>query len=170
MVAKLRSCCRIAAPVGGSAAWPTSEELARMATARAVQNGTFQRVSRRTTENVIGGSHDSTPYDGRCEAPCPPRAPHDVGARGRPRDAQRPRVADEAADGGAMRAADFLLNVDVAERPLRGRWHVTEEKGLRSATSTCCCTPPPSSDWRCARRRGARFTRAGGISSRSEDH
>lgn len=31
-------------------------------------------------------------------------------------------MADEAADGGAMRAADFLLNVDVAERPLRGPW------------------------------------------------
>src|SRR5712691_9880183 len=69
MVAKLRSCCRIAAPVGASAAWPTSEEPARMATPRAAQNGTFQRVSRRSREDVIGSSHDSTAYDGRREAP-----------------------------------------------------------------------------------------------------
>src|SRR5882672_12163856 len=59
MVAKLRSCCRIAAPIGGSAAWPTSEEPARIAM-RAAQNGTFQRVSRRSAEDVIGASHDST--------------------------------------------------------------------------------------------------------------
>src|SRR5512143_3798362 len=63
MVAKLRSCCRIAAPVGGSAVWPTSEEPARIATPKAAQNGTFQRVSRRSVEDVIGGSHDSTAYD-----------------------------------------------------------------------------------------------------------
>src|SRR6266542_550912 len=63
MVAKLRSCCRIAAPVGGSAAWPTSEEPAKVATPRAAQNGTVQRVSRRSTEDVIGGSHDSTAHD-----------------------------------------------------------------------------------------------------------
>src|SRR2546427_526351 len=49
MVAKLRNCCRIAAPVDGSAAWTTSEEPARMATPRAAQNGTVQRVSRRST-------------------------------------------------------------------------------------------------------------------------
>src|SRR5207302_9836922 len=59
MVAKLRSCCRIAAPVGGSAALPTSEEPARIAM-RAAQNGAFQRVSRRSAEDVIGASHDST--------------------------------------------------------------------------------------------------------------
>src|SRR5204863_10131482 len=59
MVATLRSCCRIAAPVGGSAAWPTSEEPARIAM-RAAQNGTVQRVSRRSAEDVIGASHDST--------------------------------------------------------------------------------------------------------------
>src|SRR5712692_2496499 len=64
MMAKLRSCCRIAAPVGGSPAWPTSEEPARMATPRAAQNGTFQRVSRRSMEDFIGGLHDSTAYDG----------------------------------------------------------------------------------------------------------
>jgi hypothetical protein len=60
MVAKLRSDCKIAGPVGGSAAWPTSEEPAKMATPRAAQNGTVQRISRRSTEDVIGGSHDST--------------------------------------------------------------------------------------------------------------
>src|SRR5947208_9318745 len=59
MIAKLRSCCRIAAPVGGSAAWPTSEEPARIAV-RAAQNGTFPRISRRSAEDVIGDSHDST--------------------------------------------------------------------------------------------------------------
>src|SRR6266481_5439817 len=73
IVAKLRSCCRIAAPVGGSAAWPVSEEPARMATPRATQNGTFQRVSRSTKEDVIGGSHDSTAYDGRRAVACTPR-------------------------------------------------------------------------------------------------
>jgi hypothetical protein len=31
-----------------------------MATPRAAQNGTFQRMSRRGMEDVIGGSHDST--------------------------------------------------------------------------------------------------------------
>src|SRR6266545_2916432 len=112
MVAKLRSCCRIAAPVGGSAAWPTSEEPARMATPRAAQNATFQVVSRRITEDVIGGSHDSTAYDRRREAPCTPRAPHDADARGRARDAHA------SARGGRGRrrrrrcaAADFLLKV-----------------------------------------------------------
>src|SRR2546422_11473609 len=75
MVAKLRSCCRIAGPVGGSAAWPRSEEPAKMATPRAPQNGTVQRVSRKSTEDVIGGSHDSTAYDGWREGPCTPRAP-----------------------------------------------------------------------------------------------
>src|SRR2546422_1702988 len=87
MVAKLRNCCRIAAPVDGSAAWTTSEEPARMATPRAAQNGTVQRVSRRSTGDVISGSHDSTAYDGRREARCTARAPRDVGARGRARDA-----------------------------------------------------------------------------------
>src|ERR687892_1956599 len=99
MVAKLCSCRRIAAPVGGSAAWPTSEEPARMTTPRAAQNGTFQRVSRRSTEDVIGGSHDSTAYAGRREG-------HDTAqpttlalevVRGTRR---RPRVTDEAADDG----------------------------------------------------------------------
>src|SRR5580765_551221 len=60
MVAKLRSDCKIAPSVGGSAAWPTSEAPARMATPRAAQNGTFQRMSRRGMEDAIGRSHDST--------------------------------------------------------------------------------------------------------------
>src|SRR3989442_15725116 len=60
MVAKLRSDCKIASPVDGSAAWPTSEEPATMATPKAAQNGTFQRVSRRSMEDLIGGLHDST--------------------------------------------------------------------------------------------------------------
>src|SRR6266511_3823371 len=65
MVAKLRSCCRIAAPVGGSSAWPAPEEPASMVTPTAAQNGRFQRVSRTSTENLIGGSHDSTAYPTR---------------------------------------------------------------------------------------------------------
>src|SRR5688572_11413961 len=60
MMAKLRSCCRIAAPVGGSAASPTSADPTTMATPKATQNGTFHKVSRRSTEDVIEGSHDST--------------------------------------------------------------------------------------------------------------
>ena len=36
-----------------------------MATPRAAQNGTFQRVSRSTREDVIGGSYDSTASNGR---------------------------------------------------------------------------------------------------------
>src|SRR5678809_881319 len=42
-----------------------SEEPIRMATPRAAQNGTFQRVSRSTREDVIGGSYDSTASNGR---------------------------------------------------------------------------------------------------------
>src|SRR3989442_14745149 len=114
MVAKLRSDCRIAAPVGASAAWPTSEEPARMATPRAAQNGTFQRVSRRSMEDVIGSSHDSTPYDGRREAPCTPRARHDAGARAWARDAH----ASARGRRGRRRRrrcapTDFLLKVAV---------------------------------------------------------
>src|SRR4030095_8470377 len=60
MVAKLRSDSKIAPSVGVSAAWPTSEEPTRMATPRAAQNGTFQRMSRRGMEDVIGRSQDST--------------------------------------------------------------------------------------------------------------
>src|SRR6266508_5063716 len=98
MVAKLRSCCRIAAPVGGSAAWPTSEEPAKMATPRAAQNGTVQRVSRKSTEDVIGGSHDSTAYDGWREGPCTPRAP----AGSAPRlSSSPPADVDEIASKGA---------------------------------------------------------------------
>src|SRR5258705_13699254 len=67
MVAKLRSCCRIAVPVGRSAAWLTSEAPARMATPRATQRGTLQRGSRRSREDTIDGSHDSTAYGARRE-------------------------------------------------------------------------------------------------------
>src|SRR5712691_1114495 len=75
MLAKLRNCCRISGAVDGSAAWPTSEEPGRMATARAVQNGTLQNKSRRRPEDVITGSHDSTVDQRGRKAPCPPRAP-----------------------------------------------------------------------------------------------
>src|SRR5438132_447316 len=60
MLAKLRNCCRTSAPVGASAAWLTPEAPARMATPRAVQNGTLQNNSRRSPEDVMTGSHDST--------------------------------------------------------------------------------------------------------------
>src|SRR3989454_12748424 len=100
MIAKLRSCCRIAAPVGGSAAWPTSEEPARIAM-RAAQNGTFQRVSRRSTEDVIGGSHDSTAYYTEGARRHVHRAHLTTLALEVARGTRtRPRVVDEAAGGG----------------------------------------------------------------------
>ena len=45
-----------AAPVGASAAWLTPEAPARMATPKAVQNGTLQNNSRRSPEDVMTGS------------------------------------------------------------------------------------------------------------------
>ena len=58
--AKLRSCCRIAAPAEGSTPWAISEEPARTATPIAAWNATLQRMQRHNTEGVIDRSHDST--------------------------------------------------------------------------------------------------------------